>query len=112
PTEITPSTPSSWEDVDVSSYVPSGATGVILHIVNNHLASGEHVGVRKNGSTDDRHSDFTPSAHFGAAIGVDTNRVFEAYVESTTNIDIYLIGYTVSGVTFKTNADDKSLGTT
>jgi len=112
PTEVTPGTASAWIDVDVSGSVPANATGVVLHIVNTHPASGEYVGVRKNGSTDDRHSDFTPAAHFWAAIGVDANRVFEAYVQSTTSIDIYLVGYTMSGVTFKTNADDKSLGTT
>jgi len=110
PVEVTPGTASAWTDVDVSSYVPSGATGVILHIVNNSATTYE-ASVRKNGSTDDRHRDISYNSHQWTMIGVDANRVFEAYVENTTSIDIYLVGYTMSGVTFKTNADDKSLGT-
>lgn len=112
PTEVTVDQANQWRDVDVSSVVPSGATGVILHIVNTNSISHRYTGIRKNGSTDDRHSDFSRDSHLWAAIGVDANRVFEAYVESTTDVDIYVVGYTKSGVTFKTNADDKSLGTT
>jgi len=109
PTEITASGTTSWVDMDASGSVPAGATGVILHIVNTN-SSNRYMGVRKNGSTDDRHGDMYGTTHCWAAIGVDANRVFEAYVESTTDIDIYVVGYTMSGVTFKTNADDKSLG--
>ena len=112
PVEVTPGTANSWEDVDVSSYVPEGATGVVLHLVDTNTSFHRYVGIRKNGSTDDRHNDIAIGAHFWAAIGVDTSRIFEAYIENTTQVDIYLVGYTKSGVTFKTNADDKSLGST
>ena len=112
PTEVTPSTAGSWQDVDASGSVPANATGVIVHIVNTS-GSARYLGLRKNGSTDDRHPDMNRGiSHFWAAIGVDSNRVFEAYVENTTDVDIYVVGYTMSGVTFKTNADDKSLGDT
>jgi len=112
PTEVTPSTAGSWQDVDASGSVPAGATGVILHIVNNTAADSRYIALRKNGSTDDRLEELAITSHFWAMIGVDANRVFEAYVQSTTEIDIYVVGYTTAGVTFKTNADNKSLGST
>jgi hypothetical protein len=107
--EVTPSTANSWTDVDVSSYIPSGATGVILHY---ECASTNAFGLRKNGSTDNRTNTFYSNQHTWAAIGIDGNRVFEAYVGSTTDISIYLVGYTTSGVTFLTNGIDKSLSST
>ncbi|GAI04394.1 unnamed protein product, partial [marine sediment metagenome] len=42
-------------------------------------------------------------------IGVDGNRIFETYMDDVSNADIYIVGYTKSGVTFFTNAYDKSL---
>ena len=110
PTEFVPGGTGSWRDMDVSSVVPEGATGVILHVVDT-ASTNYYIGLRKNGSTDDRHAKMY-RCHWWAAIGVDANRIFEAYVGSTSAIDIYVVGYTMSGVTFKTNADDKSLGST
>lgn len=109
PTEITAGSANDWVTMDASAVVPADATGVILHIVSP--TSTRNVGVRKPGSTDDRHLDIRGGTHYWTMIGVDANRYFEAYVESTTDIDIYVVGYTMAGVTFNTNADDKSLGT-
>lgn len=106
PVEVTPGTADSWENVDVSSYVPSGSTGVMLHIVNTDITK-HAIGLRKNGSTDDR-TDVIGLLHCWALIGVDANRVFEAYIGDTSKIDIYLVGYTDSNVTFFTNAYDKT----
>jgi hypothetical protein len=112
PVEVTPGTTGSWQDVDGSTYgVPEGATGVVLHVENTSSVSAYGFGLRKNGSTDDRTVNSAKDCHLWAMIGVDSNRVFEAYIQST-KINIYLVGYTMSGVTFKTNADDKSLGST
>jgi len=111
PTEITASGANSWVDMDASALIAEGATGVLLHVVNPSTTN-KYLGLRKNGSTDDRHPDSRYWSHFWCAIGVDASRIFEAYVESTTDVDIYVVGYTMSGVTFKTNADDMSLGTT
>lgn len=113
PVEVTPGTAGSWQDVNVSAYVPAGATGVILRLVHNtNDLTQWAVGLRKNGSSDNRTGYIQPYDQSWAAIGVDSNRIFEAYVGSTTSIDIYLVGYTMSGVTFFTNAYDKSLTTT
>jgi hypothetical protein len=112
PVEVTPGTAGSWQDVDVSGSVPEGATGVILHFINNYASADYNLGLRKNGSTDNRHPNLHRYCHGWAAIGIDASRIFEAYIGHTTRIDIYLVGYTVAGVTFKTNADDKSLSNT
>ena len=114
PVEVTPGTAGEWTPVDITAHLGAdagSATGAILHLVNNSW-SARNIGLRKNGSTDDRHADLVNKTHCWAAIGVDSNDILEAYVESTTDIDIYLVGYTKSGVTFKTNADDKSLAAT
>ena len=111
PTEITAGSESAWVVMDASGLIPVGATGVILHCVNTAITHKE-IGLRKNGSTDDRHTDMTSTSHFWAMIGVDGNRYFQAWVERTDDIDIYVVGYTKSGVTFRTNAVDKSTGAT
>ncbi len=111
PTEITAGSANTWVVMDASALAPANATGVIVHVVNTHATSYRYIGLRKNGSTDDRHPDMRNLNHFWAMIGVDASRYFEAYVESTTNVDIYVVGYTMAGVAFKTNADDKSLTT-
>jgi len=110
--EVTPGTANDWIDVDVSAYVPAGATGVILHFVNTAGAYNHATGLRKKGSTDARTAELDYLSHCWAAIGIDANRIFQAYVADKDDIDIYLVGYTTSGVTFFTNAYDKSLLTT
>jgi len=111
PSEITPGTASSWVDVDVSASVPSGATGVILHI-NNSIASGDYaLGFRKNGSTDNRTNNLQEYLHMWTVIGVDSSRILEMYIGNTTYIDIYLVGYFTSEAVFFTNATDKSFST-
>lgn len=111
PVEVTPGSV-NWQDVDVSAHIPEGATGVILHVVNTSPSAAYALGLRKNGSSDNRTTSFTNTTHCWAMIGVDASRIFEAYVGQTTSQDIYLVGYTMSGVTFATNATDKSLGDT
>lgn len=108
PVEVTPGTAGSWQDVDVSAYVPAGATGVILHCVNNSTNTARYFGFRKNGSTDARTDSLSYGTHVWATIGVDSSRIFEAYIQDITDIDVWLVGYTTSGVTFFTNAYNKS----
>ncbi|MBE9512491.1 MAG: hypothetical protein IMY77_00285 [Chloroflexi bacterium] len=111
PTEIVAGATKEWTPMDASGSIPADATGVILHVVCTY-GSDRYVGLRKNGSTDDRHYDFGEESHTWAMIGVDASRIFEAWVESTSSIDIYVVGYTMAGVTFATNATDKSLDDT
>ncbi|MHC4414872.1 MAG: right-handed parallel beta-helix repeat-containing protein [Planctomycetota bacterium] len=112
PVEIGPSNPSTWEDVDVSAWVPAGATGVIIQY--EATGSSAKYGVRENGSTDTwmsaENTAYVDTTGF-LMTGVDAGRVIEVY-EGDTAIKTYLIGYTMEGVTFFTNAIDKSLSTT
>lgn len=105
---IQPTTAGAWTDVDVSAYIPSGATGVILHILNLSVNTAYALGLRKNGSSDDRYPTMSPSSHYWAAIGVDGSRIFEAYIGDAAKMYIDLIGYTMAGVTFLTNGVDKA----
>jgi len=118
PVECSPGTAGSWWSVDLDTYVSglgSDVTGVILHIVNNYPNYGQGfyraVGFRKNGSSDNRTDTLYAKSHFWCAIGVDSNHVFQCYSGDTTYIDFYIVGYTRTGVTFFTNASDKSLAT-
>jgi hypothetical protein len=111
PVEITPGSAGSWQDVDVSSYVPSGATGVVLHIVNKETTISIYAGYRKNGSTD-AYKYQNKSSHFWTAVGVDGSRILELYIGDTTYIDVYLVGYYTSDAVFFTNNVDKSISAT
>jgi len=102
PIDVTPGA-GIWTDIDVSAYVPDEATGVIVHLTN---AGANLVNVRKNGSTDNRLRN--PARHCWTMVGIDTNDIFEGYVGA--NAKIYLVGWTGSDYTFKTNATDISLG--
>ena len=98
-----------WQDIDVSSYIPTGATGVILH-VHNKSGTARGIGLRKKGSTDNRLQNMDGSpGHFWAMIGVDESRVLQVNSGNITDIDVYLVGYTATGVVFFDNAYDKSL---
>lgn len=97
----------TWKEVNVSAHIASGATGVLLHVT----AGGTDLwGIRKNGSSDERYFDGVANSHCWAAIGVDGSRIFESKIQ-TAAITFYLVGYTMAGVTFRTNGADKSLGT-
>ena len=103
----TPGTAGSWQDVDVSGNgVPSGATGVILKIVNTSATGRAEA--RKNGSSDDFGLNLPANYFRFAFVGLDENRVFEAYV-GNTNIKIYLIGYCDENCGFFTNAIEKTV---
>ncbi len=107
--DVTPATAGAWTPVDVSAMVPAGATGVIVHVIG--ASGGDRIwGLRKAGSTDNRTEQFYPTDHVWAMIGVDTGRVFQAYIQNK-DMTLRLAGYTTAGVTFFTNARDKSLTT-
>ncbi|MGH9461798.1 MAG: hypothetical protein ACRD1X_11310, partial [Vicinamibacteria bacterium] len=111
PVNVTPSL-TGWRDVDVSSSIPVGATGVILQYWNKSGTNMDY-GVRNNGSGDGFFLDSTKDQQQGWLMtGVDSNRIFEVYTEFTGVVETWLVGYTMSGVTFLTNRVDKSLGST
>jgi hypothetical protein len=103
---ITLTTLGAWTDIDVSGTAPSGTVGVILELGNETLP--QSLGVRNNGSTDDRASSIGIDRHAGAIVGCDSNRIFEAYMDDPGS-RIFLVGYITSGATFYINALDYSL---
>jgi hypothetical protein len=105
PVTVTPSS-GSWQDIDCSSYIPSTATGVILHLRNDTAGYSSICGIRKNGSTDTFAGYMDPVSHSWACIGVDTSRIFEAYV-GTYSI-IQLVGYFENEAVFFDNAKIKT----
>lgn len=108
--DVTPGTTGSWQDIDVSDKIPAGSTGVICEFVSTTTVG--NVGLRKNGSTDDRKYNFGASGgHIYCLCGVDSSKLFEQHI-ANTDFDLFLIGYTKSPITFKTNADDISGDTT
>jgi len=101
----------NWNDVDANTYgVPAEATGVVLHYVNPDAAAYQW-GFRKNGSTDARNGDMWNATHNWAMVGIDDDGIFEIYVEDPDTA-VYITGYTNSNVTFLTNGENISLGST
>lgn len=113
PVKITPASAGSWQDCDVSAYVPNDATGVILHITNTS-ANQRAIGWRKNGSTDDLliNSDTYPTSHYSAEIGLDSNKVLEIYVANKDDCNVFLIGYYTEDAVFFTNRISKTPAST
>jgi len=97
----------SWQDMDVSDYVPVGATGVILHC--DKAVGGTTFGLRKRGSTDDRKGILANWGHTWAMVGLDEYRTFQTYISNTNGLHFYLIGYTGTGVIFFNEAIDKTI---
>ncbi|MCX6710109.1 MAG: hypothetical protein NTV63_04135 [Candidatus Woesearchaeota archaeon] len=93
---VTPSTVGSWTAVDVSSYVPSGATGVLLAFVNNGAANYMIV-ARHPDSTDNFYTASTTDVRITSQIytvtSINSSRIFEAARENSA-CNIYLLGYT------------------
>ena len=101
-----------WTDIDVSAYIPEGATGVMLDLVNSGGSYYRHA-VRKKGSSDERQEylSLASGLHTYAFSGVDDDRIFQSYIRST-GCKIYLLGYTDDKVGFLTNAIDISIPAT
>lgn len=99
--DVSPVVGAVWKTVDVSAYVPAGATGVILHL---NWAGWDFLGLRKKGSTDDRTDKM--GGHCWAMIGIDSNRQFECYGGGGAGT-VWLVGYTATGVVFFDNAYEK-----
>jgi hypothetical protein len=101
----------AWQTVDLSPYIPAGSTGAILDIHNTYTANLKSD-VRKPGSTDFhyaiwRHDLGTPAGyHRYAIVGLDTLKL--EVLPETTDLKIYLVGYTDSYFTFFTNALERT----
>ena len=111
PQEIAPSSTGGWYDVDCSSYVSASAVGVILRLADHDIDTNYNIGARKNGSSDDIHTDVANTSHIHKCVGLDASKILELYREADS-CHIFIIGYFESGYVCLTNRIDKSLTTT
>ncbi len=98
----------AWTDINISG--DTGAdTAIAAHF---DIIAGDWsyaIGLRKNGSTDNRHERY--NRHIGATIGVDASEICEAYVNNTAQT-IHLVGYSKSGFSMDTNGTNVSPAST
>jgi hypothetical protein len=78
PVDITP-TLNDWQDVDVSNWVPVGATGVILQAVNPDGTPRDFLVRKKVASSPDAYVDeeIEATSHAWPMVGLDANRTFQ-----------------------------------
>jgi archaellum component FlaG (FlaF/FlaG flagellin family) len=92
-------TAGSWRDMDLSSVVPVGTTGVIVEIVNTDVTDTLSGLVRGKEDTRDYISNLNfqrvaDETHRWQIVKVDSDRVIQGYVEDR-QIDFKLLGYTM-----------------
>ena len=115
--DISLSTTGSWQDIDVSPYLPVGATGAIVEVVNTGTSSSYTAVVRGKEDTRDYMSnpafeEIEAETHRWQIVKVDSNRLIQGYIEHI-DIDFKLLGYTIgSDPAFFTTPPDITPGTT
>ena len=109
----------SWQDIDLTPHVPSGATGAVVEVVNTGLGEGQGGVLR--GKEDSR--DYMSNPHFGAVelgaenhrwqmVKIDSNRLIQGHITHLA-IDFKLIGYTIgTDPSFFSSPADITIGTT
>ncbi len=105
PIDVTPAA-GAWNNIDVSAYVPAGATGAIVQLYHSAAGVSSNISVREDGGADNR---LYAVSNCFSVVGLTAGRIFEGYAEGA-NSKIYLTGYTGTGWHFKTNDTDVSLG--
>ena len=84
--DITPTIAGSWEEIDISSYLP-GKRAAFIHVTSS--ISGKNYGLRAKGSSDEIYRGFLMQG-FGVA-PVDLDGKFEAKIQDS-NVHMYLLG--------------------
>ena len=98
-TDISLSTIGSWQDIDLSAVVASGAQGAIIEVVNTGTVGTYSGMLRGKEDTRDYMSDVEnglvyPSSHRWQVVKIDDSRVIQGYIENV-DIDFKLLGYTI-----------------
>lgn len=112
PVEITPGTSGSFVPVDLSGYIPVGATGVVCQCINTSVASGRQIMIQHGDSTDTDASNYNGEVMQWQFCGVNSSREINVKVENTSDCEVWLMGYFGESTTFFVNAVDKTPGTT
>ena len=106
----------SWSDVDVTAHVGGDAGDVagVLVEIRGYDTDTDTYGVRNNGSTDTETVFHTSgSSHTFFWVGVDSNDIFEVYLQDVSAMNLYLLAYVTNDEAgFFTNRVDVSLGST
>ncbi|MCG8404495.1 MAG: hypothetical protein MI923_04770 [Phycisphaerales bacterium] len=89
----------SWQEIDLKSYIGTAEVTEFV-IVNNNSSAEREVGLRTRGSSLERRLDLHEAESGGDDVASmivvadsTTNATIEAYAESNTDIDFYLMGY-------------------
>ena len=98
PSDISLGTPGSWQDIDLSTLVPAGATGVVVEIANTDSSNVYKGVLRGKEDTRDYMSDtnwnkLSELCHRYQIVKLDANRFIQGYIDNTS-VDFRLIGYT------------------
>ncbi|MFQ6029576.1 MAG: hypothetical protein ACE5Q6_19035 [Dehalococcoidia bacterium] len=116
-TDISLTTTGSWQDIDLSGSLPSGATGAIVEVVNTGTSSDYSGVVRGKEDTRDYMSnilfeEIQAETHRWQIVKVDSNRFIQGYIENA-EIDFKLLGYTLgSDPSYFAVPPEITLGTT
>jgi hypothetical protein len=112
PVNVTPVTTGSWQAVDLDSFfvtsLAGSISGVKLIVKNTSTATSYAVGLRKNGSADNRITNIGTHYQGMGAVGVDASNIFEAYV-GNASVQIWLVGYHTDDAVFFTTGVSKTL---
>ena len=96
--DISLSTTGSWQDIDLSSFVPTNVSGAIVEVVNTGSSSSNSGVVRGKEDTNNymllsAYQEIEAETHRWQIVNVDSARRNQGYIEST-QIDFRLLGYT------------------
>jgi len=114
--DISLSTTGSWQDIDVSTNVSDGATGVIVEVVNTGTSTFSGI-LRGKEDTRDYMSDpnfeaINKGTHRWQIVKLDDNLVMQGFIEDR-DVDFKLLGYTLgSDPEYYTTPIDVTPGTT
>jgi len=113
-TDVTSATAGAWTDKDLSAYIPSGASAVIIKFINTLALYNYQCAARKPTSTDAFQNEMYVNTYSPASIicGVSGTRHIELYMQDITNTKAYLVGYLLPLTSMFTNAIDKTPITT
>ena len=97
--DISLDTAGSWQNIDLSPYVTTSATGALVEIVNTHPSVGYSGVLRGTEDTRDYMSDTAygkveGKTHRYQIVKVDGSLLIQGYIENT-KVDFKLLGYTL-----------------
>ena len=109
--DISLTTTASWQDIDLSAYIPTGTSGAVVEIINTGILGTLSGVVRGKEDTRDYMSnllfeEIEDETHRWQIVKVDSNAAIQGYIENT-QVDFKLRGYTLgSDPSFFSNPPD------